>query len=330
VTRQVSLYIGILLSLVFCMTPRTAKAQNALNTRDVDQVLQSVQKGCEESHGDPERQRYHFVFAFNTSHYGDDGIQGGMMRALVTDLAGKLLVPGDAYSIATWEKTLWGYRGPVALQGQNEADLVAQLAPLPTAPQHDSQGGHDTEQAIVDILDKVRQAAPDRESSTVVLMLVTDEHSLLPTDHRPTEKLLGSNAPQYQAALERFVRHPHVKVSYTIQPQDKKGETLTRSMDVVLLTPKQLTGEPIAGVTRSQWHQEHPAPASSPASVAAAAPPTQQPASAPVPESPPEVNRSGNRSVLPYILLGAALLALVIWLTVKARAGTKGLAPSRI
>jgi hypothetical protein len=31
---------------------------------------------------------------------------------------------------------------------------------------------------------------------------------------------------------------------------------------------------------------------------------------------------------LPYILLGAALLALVIWLTVKARAGTKGLAPA--
>ena len=198
------------------------------------------------------------MFAFNTSHFGEDGIQAGVMRTVVSRAAEKLMMPGDVCTIASWDMTLWDFKNPIAIRGDSESDIIKEIQPLPTAPRNDSHGGHDTEQSIVDLIQKLK-ATPNAGRDSIVALLVNDEHSQMPEVPAAGDRLLGSNAPAYQAVLAEYTRLPKESIPYQVTKQAVGNQPLDRKIDVVLLVPKQLISTPLASGTRSEWHKAHPA-----------------------------------------------------------------------
>ena len=203
-----------------------------------------------------EHGRFHFVFAFNTSHFGEDAIQADVMRSVATSIAEKLMIQGDACSIASWDMSVWDYRNPVTLRGSSEAEIAKEILPFPTAPRHDSHGGHDTERSIVDLVEKIK-TGPNSGKDCIVVMLVNEEHSQMPEAPSAADKLIGSDAAPYQEALKLFTRLPREVLNYQVKKGAIGNELLQRKIDAVILLPKQLSANPLELGTRSLWHKEH-------------------------------------------------------------------------
>jgi hypothetical protein len=240
---------SILLCL-FLLLPVAARAQSLPQIRGLDAgpLIAAVRQACEAQGGDPERQFYHFVFAFSTSHFGSDAGHGEAMRQAAAEVARDLLVPGDSYSVAAWEMEVWDLQGPFEVQRMDRESRgrVAQRS-FPRTHQAGTTGGHDTEQTIVNLIDRVGLAGPEQALGTVLLLFTSSEASMNSADRRA----IGGNNRAYQAAMGRWVRRPAVRLNFEAERTGGRGDWVPRRMDVVVVVPRQISGTAITRGTRS-------------------------------------------------------------------------------
>ena len=248
--------LSVFLTLLFGAYLHSAQAQSKFAPEGADKFIQRLRTVVTDAGGDLEKNRFHFVFAFNTSHFGEDGIQAGVMRTVATRTAEKLLMPGDTSSIASWDMTVWDFKNPVTLRGDSESEVGKEILPLPTAPRNDSHGGHDTEQSIVDLIAKVK-TTPNQGRDAIVVLFVNDEHSQMPEAASANDRLLGSNAPAYQQVLSEYNRLPKEIIPYQVTKQTVGNQPLERKVEAIILVPKQIAATPLASGTRSEWHKAH-------------------------------------------------------------------------
>ncbi|MDX2005198.1 MAG: hypothetical protein SFU83_07960 [Meiothermus sp.] len=267
-----------------------------------DQPLRSlIEDAVRERGGDLERQHLHLVLAFSTGHYRSDPLGAEAAREMAWRLSSGLLTPGDRISVYAWEMQVYDAPTPsprlVSQEDLQAATPIRDLFPKSTQPS--SEGGHDTEEAIVEI----RRRLGETYSDAVVVLLTNSAQSQGPVGRQAAT--LGATHPTYLAVLEEFDRLgassatlASAQLAYTIRRPD--GSTAERSLDAVVLIPRAFSGAEIAGRTRSE-----------PAQTA---------------QTPPQ--GSGSGSPLPLLLLAALAAAVGYWVY-RSLAGGKatGAAP---
>jgi hypothetical protein len=227
-----------------------AHAQTIPQIRNLDAapLVEEVRVAVRAQGGDLDRQHAHLVFAFSTSHFGDDAGHGEAMRRAAAQLARELLVPGDRYSVAAWEMEVWDWKGPLTVAGKDAAGRGAEVAAhFPTTHRTGSTGGHDTEQAIVDLDARVKQTAMAHRGAAVLVLLTNAEASMNATDRRA----VGANDPAYLAAMENLVRRPARRISFEAERTGGRGDWVPRQMDALVIVPERFAGGAVAGGTRA-------------------------------------------------------------------------------
>ncbi|EYB66503.1 hypothetical protein DEIPH_ctg103orf0027 [Deinococcus phoenicis] len=216
----------------------------------VTRLVNTVEEVVEAAGGNLERSNAHFVLAFSTGHYKADPLGAQAARELATQFVQRLTVPGDRVTARAWELKPWAYREPssLTLQVGNEraADQNRISALWPTTPAVGSVGGHDTERAAAELTQEFSQDAG------AVLVLLTNTAASVGASG---EKLLGANAPEYQAMLEDWTRvggtqdGATLNVPYVItRPSgDVQGQ-----LQAVVFAPKTFTAAPLTGGSRTE------------------------------------------------------------------------------
>lgn len=157
------------------------------------------------------------------------------MHQVAAELTRLELLPQDSVAIAAWEGSVWDWKEPATVQGADGAARATWVTSLlPKTAQQQTQGGHDTEQAIVDIVNHLQQAGPEELAHSIIVMIAGDERSEAGEGQKRT---LGTNAPTYLGALKQVSRFPALPLTYTVR--DKALSTSKQyRLDVVLLLPK--------------------------------------------------------------------------------------------
>ncbi len=219
-------------------------------TASVEKLVQSVQQAVRTSGGDLERQNAQFVLAFSTGHYKTDPLGAQAARELATQFVNKLAVTGDQVTARAWELGLWPYRDNQAASVQIGSDAAAdklRAADLwPTTPAVGSIGGHDTERAATELSGQFPNTA-----GTVLILLTNSAASVGTTGG----KLMGTNAPEYQALLQNWNRVNGTQDGATLAlPYVVKspGGNVQGDMEAVVFVPKTFTAAALAAPVRSE------------------------------------------------------------------------------
>lgn len=221
----------------------------------------AIQQAVAQAGGQLSNQHLHLVFAFSTGHFARDPLLAEAARAVATQVSLDELVPGDQVSAYAYEMNLWDQKGASLNPLTVPNDLTTLRANLqdlwPRSPQAGSSGGHDTEQAITSLAQKL---SAERD---VVMVLLSNSAASVAGDR--SQRIIGENAAAYRAALTDWSR---VRTNTTTGA----SSTLTfahagsqpRTIDVVLVTPKQFGGaaldKPRAELLRTRAAQP-PSPA---------------------------------------------------------------------
>lgn len=216
----------------------------------VTQLVKLVKDSVNTAGGDLEHSNAHFVIAFSTGHYKADPLGAQAARELATQFVQAIAVPGDRVTSRAWELKTWAYRDPANLTLQVGTDRTADLGRIsalwPTTPAVGSRGGHDTERAAVEL---TREFGKD--AGTVLVLLTNTAASV----GALREKLLGTNAPQYQKMLDGWSRvsgtqdGATLNVPYVIT--NPKGD-VQGQLQAVVFTPKTFTAAPLTASTRTE------------------------------------------------------------------------------
>jgi hypothetical protein len=229
---------------VVCSVMALAQVAPAVRDLDARPLVQVVRQACKNAGSDPEKQSYHLVLAFATGQFTSNQAQRAAMHQLAIDLTRELLVPQDQVSCVAWEGSVWDWKGPLPVQGEDATSRAAYVAALlPKTAQQQTRGGHDTEQSIVDIAAHLQQQSPGELSQTVIVLLAGDERSEAGEGQKHT---LGTNAPAYLAALKLLNRLPALHLSYSAANFPVSADASdTHRIDAVLLVPTLLRGQPL-------------------------------------------------------------------------------------
>lgn len=251
-----------MLTALFCLSVLTFPAiaqegQLKLEPKSLEageaKLAQIIQDGIQGAGGKPETESIHFVFAFKTGFFKDDPIRADAVREVASALVKNLAVAGDRVTSRAFEFGLWDHKtleqltlslARSAKDDPNKTVDVSQLWPL--TPKANSLGGHDLERTAVE-LDTELGAAND----TVIVMLLNAAAS----QGVPGEKLIGSNASDYQTMLERWERIPGTKDGATLEIPYQvivPNKTPTEAkLAAVVFVPKTFSSTTLAG-TRSE------------------------------------------------------------------------------
>jgi hypothetical protein len=215
----------------------------------VTRLVETVGEAVKGAGGDLERSNAHFVIAFSTGHYKADPLGAQAARELATRFVQRLTVPGDRVTARAWELQTWAHREPSSLTVQIGSDRAADQTRIsalwPTTPALGSVGGHDTERAAAELTQEFSQ-----DAGTVLVLLTNTAASVGASG----EKLLGTNAPEYQQVLERWTRvggtqdGATLNVPYVItRPSgDVQGQ-----VQAVVFAPKTFAAAPLGGGSRT-------------------------------------------------------------------------------
>jgi hypothetical protein len=198
--------------------------------------------------GNPDAQQVHWVFGFSTGHFAADPTAAEAARYLANKLVEELAKAGDSVSAYAWEMDVWdhlpGRPRTVSIQAKTPqfAKSVSEL--WPRTPRQDTTGGHDTEKAIVEITRELSGA------QNAVIILITPTAASVAAANT---KVLGQNDPDYQDVLSRWdrVQGPAApsgafkQIQYRVIKPSK--EIVNRTMDVIIVIPKQFAGTPSVG-----------------------------------------------------------------------------------
>lgn len=216
----------------------------------VTRLVETVEKAVKGAGGDLERSNAQFVIAFSTGHYKADPLGAQAARELATQFVQRLTVPGDRVTARAWELQTWAHREPGSLTVQIGSDRAADQTRIsalwPTTPALGSVGGHDTERAAAELTQEFSQ-----DAGTVLVLLTNTAASVGASG----EKLLGTNAPEYQAVLENWTRvggtqdGATLNVPYVItRPRgDVQGQ-----VQAVVFAPKTFSAAPLRGGSRTE------------------------------------------------------------------------------
>ena len=218
-------------------------------TASAEKLVQSVEQAVKTSGGDLERQNAQFVLAFSTGHYKTDPLGAQAARELATQFVSKLAVTGDQVTARAWELGLWPYRDDQAASVQIGSDAAAdklRAADLwPTTPAVGSIGGHDTERTATELSGQFPNTA-----GTVLILLTNSAASVGNTGG----KLMGTNAPEYQALLQNWNRVSGTQDGATLGlPYVVKspGGNVQGDMEAVVFVPKTFTAAALVAPTRT-------------------------------------------------------------------------------
>lgn len=270
------------------------------------------------SGGDLDAGRYHFVVGFSTGHYGSDPVHAIATRRLAFSLLNNTLAPGDRVTAEAWEMKVWRAGSPITLTTDPKT-RAAFVDAVPYAPAAGSRGGHDTERALYETLQRL---SPAQAKSSLVLLLTNSNQSQGPTGSRA--ELFGANNRLLDQEILRLGYREPVRHSFTAQ--SNRGPL---TIDVTALFPKKVAPLPGAPTTRryptfpvETWQPpaDRPAPAEAlpnpvqPASAGTPAETGKAPKGVPVaPDAPPGRGFPWPLLVLALLLLGLVGV-LVLWL----------------
>lgn len=193
--------------------------------------------------GRPADQAVHLVIGFSTGHFADDPLQAEATRLTARHLADRLLVPGDTVSVFAWElgiwdhsiESTWGIR--VRDSSVSVTNIVTDMMPL--GPAKGSEGGHDTELAIVEAFARLGQ-----EANAVVVLLTNSAASVR---GRPYQSLIGPNDPRYLRSIARAYRAPSVNragasavLDFQVELPD--GRRINRTAEAIVVVSKPFSG----------------------------------------------------------------------------------------
>lgn len=249
--------LTFVLLLVFAASLLVAQTtrQDRLDDTSIEEAARTLQNAIRsavsQAGGDLERQHIHLVLAFSTGHFNKDPLGAQAARQIAWLVVRDLLVEGDRVSCFAWEMSLWDH-----LQGKDATLIVPGSSPeqkqpindlFPTTVQDGSQGGHDTERAIVEITGRLGDAR-----DAVIVLLTNDAQSVAPKG----QQTLGADNPAYQQVLQTWQRLPQVSKSGASLVLPFKvirvdGSTAERKLDIVMVAPARFLATTIASQSRS-------------------------------------------------------------------------------
>lgn len=219
----------------------------------VDDLEPLIRAAVESSGGDLERQHAHWAFAFSTGHFPGEPIRAQAARETALQLLDRLAVPGDRVSSYAFEMGVWDHPGsdlnPILLEGSADQALDTVARSFPLTAQSGSQGGHDTELALVQVAEQL-----DLETGPIIVLLANRAASI--TTDSGERPLIGSDAQVFRSFLDRWYRVPvenRSGASYeaTYRVTRWNGEVVSNTLDIVLLVPDSFQG-PATGAPRTE------------------------------------------------------------------------------
>lgn len=231
--------LGVLLLFGWTQGRVEPKVDSESLDASAQQLIAAVDSAIRQSGGDPERNTIHWVFGFSTGHFASNPAAAMAARGIADRIVQERAVVGDRVSAFAWEMTLWDHRpnqprSVVVEDDSSEAkQLLSDLWPL--TPKRDSVGGHDTERAIVEIIDQI----PSPQNS--VLILFTQRAASVAG--AGGARIIGQNHPDYLKVLQLWRRVESADASgasltLNYRVITPSGEVLPRTMDVTLVVPK--------------------------------------------------------------------------------------------
>ncbi|HEY6072057.1 MAG TPA: hypothetical protein VIV15_01400 [Anaerolineales bacterium] len=207
--------------------------------------------------GDLENQHLHLVVAFSTGHFPTDPARAAAARAIASDIVYRYLVRDDKVSAYAWEMELWEYsrsrENPIQIPEDAGREKVKLQDLWPVTARAESRPGHDTERAIVQIAGQL-----ETETDAIILLLTNNAASVAP----PGGSVIGENDPEYLSVLERWTRLPAVtrtgaSMELTFAVIGPTGRA-DRTLDAVIVVPKQFAAQPLDPAPRSVRVSEEP------------------------------------------------------------------------
>ena len=249
----------MLVSVLLLARGKLLLADNGLQgTVDPQSIAQSsaslrarIVQAISDAGGDADRQQLHLVLGFSTGHFARDPLCAEAARGIGRQLLRNLLIRNDRLSVYAWEMHTWDYphEGDTTVTVSSDAPAVKERLPglFPLTPQTGSQGGHDTEQALLEIANKVQG-----EHDAVVVLLTNNAASVAP----PHGRVIGADNPAYRAMLADWRRLAQadqtgatVVLPYTVLLAGQRPRLHT--LDAVMLLPRSFSGVAISPATRT-------------------------------------------------------------------------------
>lgn len=248
-------WILCLVSLALPLVAQNVR-QDKLDEASVEQAArileQSIRSAVSQASGDLEKQHVHLVFAFSTGHFNKDPLGAQAARQIAWLVVKDLLVAGDRVSVFAWEMSLWdhlqGKDNSLVLQGSDEGSKLPVQDLFPNTVQDGSQGGHDTERAIVEITQRLGDAR-----DAVIVLITNDAQSVAPRG----QQTIGADNPEYQQVLQTWQRLPQVNergasVELPFFIHKAAGGTQPRRLDAVILVPQSYGAAGMVQASRTQ------------------------------------------------------------------------------
>jgi hypothetical protein len=241
--RHRALFVWTLLLGITCYSQHEQK-QPQLDEQSLHQAYLAlaslIRQEVHSRGGDVGKQRVHWVLSFSTGHFAADPTAAQAARYLAKKLVEDLAKAGDSVSAYAWEMDVWdhlpGTSRTVVVQSKSPRDMELINKLWPRTPRRDTVGGHDTERAIVEIIRTLGGV-----SDTVFVLFTPTAASVA----APNTKVLGQNHPDYQSVLEHWDRvqgataPPGASKQIQYRVIKPSGEIVNRTMDLVVLVPKQ-------------------------------------------------------------------------------------------
>jgi hypothetical protein len=230
------------------------------------QLKEKVIQAIRDRGGDPENQQVHWVFGFSTGHFAADPSAAEAARYLASKIVEDLAKVGDQVSAYAWEMEVWdhlsGGTRTVTIDAKTPeyAEKVHNL--WPRTPRAGSVGGHDTERAIVEIVRDIENRIGNTQN--VCMILITPTAASVAASGT---KVWGQDHPEYQEILKDWhrvidpslsgaSRGASIQVPYRVVKLS--GVTVRRTLDVVLVVPRQFVGTPVQPPTPPTPNEELP------------------------------------------------------------------------
>ncbi len=222
--------------LVTLSVPAISQSNTYIRKVDVTPLVTEVRAAGAEFGADADNRNLNLAIGLMTSHFGADPSHAEGMRRIAREFVRRFSAVGDYVVVAGWEMGVWTISERARMDdtcADRRARLVGRM--LPTAPKNLSRGGHDTEQAIATLWESVADMANERD--TVLVLLATEEASMVPTGSRGVN-LLGLNAAEYQAVMAKARRRPGIRVTFEARAQPTGGNWKTRTATALVVVPR--------------------------------------------------------------------------------------------
>lgn len=230
--------------------PATVKLDAQQVEQASDALYRSIAGAVTAAGGTPETTHLNLAIGFSTGHFASDPGMAEAARAIASALVNRHLVNGDVIHAYAWEMNVWPYQDAAgqpftvtsSAPGSTGKTDVNRLWPRSARP--GSTGGHDTENAAVEISRNL-----DKPQETVIVLLTNTAYSVASA----TEKPIGESSSAYSPVAKTYTRVPAVNSSgaSVALPFRELTSGRDRHLDAVLFVPTSYQAGTLDGASRS-------------------------------------------------------------------------------